>query len=1064
MMKFKNHMIAVLVIVLIFVNFITTTIMSISVVYSTVSDNEKEMVESLTQNVYEAIRKELQEPITVGRAVVSTETLINLLENEDEYTQDELAEIFKTYLKNYQHNFDYNTISIVSNKTGNYYTQLGFNKTIDPENDEHDIWYKSFIEANKEYDFDIDVDEVNQNKWTLFMNIRIIGHDGQLLGVSGLGVDLSYLQDIIADLEEQYGITVTFTNMEGTLQLGSDSNSVTDRILSETPLKTNNYYTSTKIFEDRYTVSKPLKDLGWIIIVTKENKLKEYTLDIVKNNLIIMAILMLIVVIIVTVSIVKSQDVLMKASEEAHKASEAKGQFLASMSHEIRTPINGILGMDEMLLKICTNEKQIEYAKNIQSAGKTLLSLINDILDVSKIEAGKMEIIDVDYDLFSVFNDCYNINVFRVRNKGLDFKMNIDPKLPANLHGDEVRIRQVINNLLSNAAKYTSEGEISLDANYEDIDESTILLKIKVIDTGMGIKPEDMDKLFESFTRVDEEKNRNIEGTGLGLNLCHNLAKLMGGRIDVESKYGVGSTFIITIPQRVVSREAMGDFGEKYKEYAKNIEAKKIEINAPNAKVLIVDDVEMNLMVAKGLLENTGLDIETVTSGEKCLEKMLANDYDIVFLDHMMPEMDGVETLKKWLTLERNHNENTPVIMLTANALSGAREEYINVGFTDYLSKPIDENELKAMLVKYLPKNKLLVSEKSSYEEVDIDMITWGKELEDRYERLYEGKKVNVRVWIDPNLPLCMSGNKDTLDEVLNNLVEEAVLHTDAGKIVVKISKSEDSEDEIVTVDYSVIDTGDKYNSNSQYVIKAKEELIKLDCGLYISSVANLGASASFLYKQMAKSKENIGDVAEGNDNNVVAESIENHTEKNEIDELVIEGVEVEKGLELVQGMKELYLKILKSFVKSSSEFDITLKNSFVENDLKNYRIGAHSIKSQSYSIGAAKLGDLAKSMEYAARDEDKSFIEENHQEFMSMISVIRENVISALANQGIEAIEKAETEIDKLIAAIDDFEMEKALEILEIIDGDEEIIGNIRQALDEYDYFDAHDFAEKLR
>lgn len=1058
-MKFKNHMIAALVVALLFVNFITTTIMSVWVVYSTVKGNEKEMVESLTQNVYEAIEKELQEPVTVGRAVVSTETLINLLENEEEYTQDGLANIFQTYLKNYLDNFNYNTISIVSNKTGNYYTQLGFNKTIDPVNDEHDIWYKSFIDTGKEYDFDIDVDEVNQNKWTLFMNIRIVGHDGELLGVSGLGVDLSYLQDIIAELEEQYDISVSFADLNGNVQLGSDVSNVTSRVLSEAPIKINNYYSVTKVFEDKYTVVKPLNELGWIIIVEKENKLKEYTLDIVKNNLIIMAVLMLIVIVIVSFSIVKNQEVLVKASEEANKASEAKGQFLANMSHEIRTPINGILGMDEMLLKICTDEKQIEYAKNIQSAGKTLLSLINDILDVSKIESGKMDIINVDYDLFSVFNDCYNINAFRVRDKGLNFNMEINPQIPAMLHGDEVRVRQVINNLLSNAAKYTSKGEVSLIADYKYLEGNTIILKIQVKDTGIGIKPEDISRLFDSFTRVDEEKNRNIEGTGLGLNLCHNLVKLMGGELSVESKYGVGSTFTVTIPQSVISRAPIGDFGKKYKEYARNNETKKVGINAPDAKILIVDDVEMNLMVACGLLDNTGINIDTATSGEKCLEMMMSNDYDIVFLDHMMPNMDGVETFNKWLSIKEERNKNTPVIMLTANAVSGAKEEYINAGFTDYLTKPIVEAELKQMLVKYLPENKLKIEEESSYDETTIDMLKWQSELEERFAKECEGTNICVRVIVDTELPIYLTGNKKALDAALDNLVKEAVSHTKMGKIIVRIAKAENSKNELLTVDYSVVDTGDEYDSNSSYVIGAKAELMNIDAGLYISSVAGLGSSASFIYKQMTKSDKNIGDAAY-----VSAESEEVSEEAGSSNELVIKGVDVNKGLEITQGMQDLYLKILVSFIKSSGGFEKSLLQALEDEDLKTYRIGAHSIKSESYSIGATELGDFAKSMEYAARDEDIAFIKDNHQSFMNMLSDIRANVKKALDRQGIETEEKKETDVDKLLAAIDDFEMDKAIEILENLDGPADIIDEIRRALDDYNYFDAYDLAKKLR
>ncbi|MBO5155064.1 MAG: response regulator [Eubacterium sp.] len=389
--------------------------------------------------------------------------------------------------------------------------------------------------------------------------------------------------------------------------------------------------------------------------------------------------------------------------QELVQANEAKSRFLANMSHEIRTPINGILGMDSILLKECKDENLREYAKNIQSAGQSLLSIINDILDISKIESGKLEILPIKYQLFSILNDCYNLTKVKLQNKSVEFVMQINENLPSWLYGDEVRIRQIINNFLSNAVKYTKEGKVTFCLDYEERSNGQILLVISVADTGIGIKEEDLGKLFEAFSRIEEKRNRNIEGTGLGLNLAKSLVDLMGGELSVESTYGKGSCFTAKIPQKIVDAKPMGDFSKRYQQYLNTSDDNVRSFLAPEAKILVVDDVAMNLKVVEGLLKETDIQIDTAVSGRECLECIKRKKYDLVFLDHMMPEMDGVETLQNMKLLPDHPNGETPVIMLTANAIVGAKEEYMKAGFTNYLTKPIRETELLEMLLKYLP-------------------------------------------------------------------------------------------------------------------------------------------------------------------------------------------------------------------------------------------------------------------------------------------------------------------------------------------------------------------------
>ncbi len=396
-------------------------------------------------------------------------------------------------------------------------------------------------------------------------------------------------------------------------------------------------------------------------------------------------------------------------SERAIAANEAKSAFLSNMSHEIRTPINSILGMNEMILRECEDDDIIKYSQNIESSGATLLSLVNDILDFSKIEAGKMDIIPVDYNIGSLINDLINMVHTRADEKGLKFKADIDENIPAGLHGDEIRIKQVITNLLTNAVKYTNKGKVKLSIGYEDIenDPDSILIKVAVKDTGIGIKPEDIEKLFIKFERIEEERNRNIEGTGLGLNIASMLLGMMGSELKVESVYGEGSMFYFTMVQKVVDRTPVGDFGSSFSGASRHNAKNEAKFIAPSANILVVDDAKMNLFVFKSLLKRTKVQIDTANSGDIGITMAGKKKYDIIFLDYLMPEKNGIETLKEMREDEKGMNHDTPVICLTANAISGARETYINAGFDNYLSKPIDSVRLEEMMIEYMPAEKV---------------------------------------------------------------------------------------------------------------------------------------------------------------------------------------------------------------------------------------------------------------------------------------------------------------------------------------------------------------------
>ncbi len=418
----------------------------------------------------------------------------------------------------------------------------------------------------------------------------------------------------------------------------------------------------------------------------------------------------------------------------AQARNEAKSQFLSNMSHEIRTPINAILGMNEMILRESEESSTLEYAENIRNAGNTLLGLVNDILDFSKIEAGKMNIIPVDYDLASLLNDLVTMIQTRAEAKGLELAVKVDSGIPDHLHGDEIRIKQAVTNILTNAVKYTEHGTVTISVTYEkygpENGEDQIGLRFSVADTGIGIKQEDISKLFSAFERIEEERNRTIEGTGLGMNITQRLLAMMGSRLEVESEYGKGSIFSFTVKQKVVSPEPIGNYEETYRNTISGRKHYKEKFTAPDANILVTDDTRMNLTVFVSLLKKTMIHIDTAESGNECIALAAKKKYDVIFLDHRMPEKDGIETLQELLAAKDSPNSGTPVICLTANAVSGAKEMYLSAGFNDYLTKPIDPEKLESALIKYLPAEKVIKAAQTDEDTPEADLPGWLRNIE----------------------------------------------------------------------------------------------------------------------------------------------------------------------------------------------------------------------------------------------------------------------------------------------------------------------------------------------
>lgn len=461
------------------------------------------------------------------------------------------------------------------------------------------------------------------------------------------------------------------------------------------------------------TVRKQVKDYavvgvgvyGLLVAAALEMVLYHANMGISLGTILAMGLLVL----LITAIIKTGQDLFRseKHKQQAIAAKESQAKFLANMSHEIRTPINAVIGMNEMILRESESDAVQEYARNIQSASNMLLGLINEILDFSKIESGQLELVEDTYQLAPLIQDELLLLNARVGGKAISVKVDVDPGLPSRFKGDELRIKQILTNLLSNAVKYTKEGMVSFKVFFKWIDSDTIDLGFAVKDTGTGIKKEDQAQLFDSFKRFELNNNRNIEGTGLGLSIVKQLVELMNGQITVESVYGKGSTFTVIIPQKIMDKRPIGSIETSLRESRKEEEKSANFFTAEGVNVLVVDDNTMNLSLMKSLLKRTKMNVELASGGVECVELTRKKAYDIIMLDHMMPEMDGVEVLHKIRSEQGNPNKDTKIIALTANAIAGSREMYLKYGFDDYLSKPIQAKVLDELLMRHLTENSV---------------------------------------------------------------------------------------------------------------------------------------------------------------------------------------------------------------------------------------------------------------------------------------------------------------------------------------------------------------------
>ncbi|SDB06502.1 response regulator [Butyrivibrio sp. INlla16] len=494
------------------------------------------------------------------------------------------------------------------------------------------------------------------------------------------------------------------------------------------------------------------------------------------------------------------------ALKEAEKANAAKTVFLTNMSHEIRTPINVIMGMNEIIRQSSNDDKILSCTDNIRKSGTSLLSIIRDILDFTKIETGRMELVCEEYYLPDVIGDIYNLIRFRAEEKGLELRFEIDAKMPVRMKGDALRIKQVITNLLTNAVKYTEKGSVTFKATVLEKKENIAAIRVSVIDTGIGIKDEDKEKLLAPFERLDTNRTRTIAGTGVGLSITSALLRMMGSQLSVDSIYNAGSNFHFDVSQEIVENTPIGEnWMDALTSYKYTDKAERRNFTSPDSHILIVDDTALNLQVICGILEPTGIQIDTAESGAEGIDKFAAGSYDLVLLDYLMPHMNGIETLAKIKEEYPEKAATTPIISITANAVAGDRERMLEAGFTNYLSKPVVIGELMDMLIQYLPDEKVHLAAEAPTEE--IKEANEADELEGIPAKLLDIPWIDVKQGVEycgtaETYMMALSMFTDHIDEKAD-LLEDCLTNDDLEMFIVTVHALKGSSLTLGMADFS---------------------------------------------------------------------------------------------------------------------------------------------------------------------------------------------------------------------------------------------------------------------
>ena len=737
----------VLTLTITFVLMALMVIFTSRVVYRTAFKSAQELGDDKTT----AISADLENYLDTAKSVLwlTADTVDHMVESGA--TDEEIIEYITRESANTEQRFDESYTGIYGVIRGNYVDGVGWVPPSDYEPTERD-WYKTTVAG--EGDVVIVSPYVDAQTGNVIISVgrALSDHNNAL----AMDLTLSGVQEIVEGISINgygYGYIVNYDGLVVAHRDKSENGKnykekpEQQELLRQIEEKGKGNFSTTIDGEKCTVFFDTVMDQWYLVIITKNSELYHEPTNMLFVSILISLIVYILISVFYILGFSKEQRSYAKMEElkeierrkdyearvlkleksAADSANKAKSDFLADMSHEIRTPINAILGMNEMILHEAEDEEILDYAESIKSSGTTLLSIINTILDFSKIEDGRMNLVPVEFETAGFINSLVNSISERARTKNLDFRVEVDETIPSILYGDDVRISQVIMNLLTNAVKYTEKGWVLLKiTNLGEQRDGIWHLLISVKDTGIGIRKEDIDKLSVSFERLDEKRNRHIEGTGLGISIVTKLLDMMGSSLQIKSEYGEGSEFYFDLPIEVIDLTPIGNYSAIHKNLAKNSES-RISIRAPKARVLLTDDNEMNRKVAANLLRLFGVEPVLCGSGRETIEFMKKDFYDILFLDHMMPEMDGIETLR--LLKERGLTRNTKVIALTANAVVGAKEQYMKEGFDDYLPKPVNLSDLERILKKYLPEYESIDTEEEPVR-VEEDLLKEGEKSE----------------------------------------------------------------------------------------------------------------------------------------------------------------------------------------------------------------------------------------------------------------------------------------------------------------------------------------------
>lgn len=704
----------------VFILFITVSLLLVCVVayYSFHMDSQRRLTNSAMAKVLEFKSDMNGEAVQALEMSYSREVIDYLSHVDDPVKREKGLEDFRRW----QERFRSHSIFWISNSDLKYYSNGEYKYTMNKTDPQY-YWYERVF-ASESFRFSVSYDSA-LDETCLWVNIPVFDHLGNRVGVTGTGLPMDmFIESLYKNLESGSkmflyngrGSFFSSTNIENNAMTNGTDEKTLHEFLSVSKNIQNLFpgsLTTVSVWHGEYVIA-PISGISWYLLFYEPLTFKLFFENALMPLVAVLIIAIISLIVLQNRSYQSENAVIRAQKQEIEQLNASQNSFFSSMSHEIRTPINTIVGLNEMILREQISDEVAENARTIQNAGKLLLALISDILDKAKMDSGELELVDAPYRTADMLNQVVSMMDVRAREKSLEFKVLVDPSCPSVLSSDQMRIEQILLNIVNNAIKYTPKGSVTLSVHRMSVEGDIATMVYAVRDTGIGIKKESIPYLFDAFKRVDIEKNRMIEGTGLGLAIVKQLVTLLNGTISVDSIYTEGSIFTITLPQKIVDPTPVGELVLTFQQGTVMHGNYVPTFEAPSARVLVVDDNEMNLLVAEKLLRATKIQVDCVSSAKAALQKTISTHYDAILMDHLMPDMDGILCLHEIRLQTGGLNRRTPIIALTANVGSGSQELYTRKGFAGYLEKPVSGLALEGALQAVISPDLLVRTENTT--------------------------------------------------------------------------------------------------------------------------------------------------------------------------------------------------------------------------------------------------------------------------------------------------------------------------------------------------------------